>query len=571
MPKIDHSAARTAAHLALLRRPRPLSGREFNALSSAEQLDLLRLAQGRQKYDLLLEAADAPELVARLPAQELYLLVNELGPEDVPELLMLVSDEQLTCFLDLDCWQGESMVPAKVLRWLALLLEAGEGRVLDVAQELEHKLLVLMLRTVVRVVHGPEDIDSDDVRAEAMRRDGGYQLEFVEPEGGKVVVAFLEVLFRHDQDLYLRLLEGVRWELLAGLEEEVYAERGGRLLDLGFPEPAAAHAVYAWLDPERFDPAASAKRPLAPLDEVVPPGFVLSAARPQGLLAAVLADGLDDAGAWELSFLVNKVLLADAVDPGDPEAVRRTVARVGQTLNLALEFLAGSDPQRAALLFRQSYYEHLFRLGFSLTLRLQRRAQVVARSKAGPFLDRPFRALAEALVRNRPAYYEGLDDGGRRGGERPFTTLDEVRRAEEALADVEAQCRLFAGALPFPLPDADTLDLTGCVPSQVADLTLGGLLLTAMANRVLGRSFAPAPIAEAELPELQRLVSRDGLLDTRLREEFAGWLEGLLPGTRAFAAWCCERWQEEFCQVPAAQLDPRFLGGMLIRRGSGSM
>lgn len=566
----DHSAERTASHLALLRRPQPLSGREFNALPVEEQLDLLRLVQGRQKYNLLLETADAPELVARLPAQELYLLLSELGPEDVPELLMLVSDEQLTCFLDLDCWQGESMVPAKVLRWFALLLEAGEGRVLEVAQELDHKLLVLMLRTVVSVVRGPEDIDSDDVRAEAMRRDGGYQLEFVEPEGGKVVVAFLEILFRHDQDLYLRLLEGTRWELLAGLEEEVYAERAGRLLDLGFPEPIAAQAVYAWLDPERFDPAAAVKRPLVPLDEVVPPGFVLTASRPKGLLATVLADGLDDAGSWELSFLVNKVLLADAVDPGDAEAVRRTVARVGQMLNLALEYLAGSDTGRAAVLFRQCYFEHLFRLGFSLTLRLRLRAQVVARSAAGPFLDRPFRAQVEALVRSRPAYYEGLD-GGSRGGERPFVTLDEIRRADEALAGVEAQCRLFAGALPFPLPNADTLDLTGCVPAQFADLTLSGLLLTAMANRVLGRPFAPAPIIDAELPELQRLVSRDGLLDPRLREELVGLLEGLVPGAGTFAAWCCERWQEEFCQVPPAQLDPRFLGGMLIRRGAGRL
>ena len=101
MARIELPREKKVKHLTLLREPRRLTPKEFNALAYAERLEMVRLAHGRQKYDLLIEAKDAEELVRRLPAQELFLLFKELGVEDIPELLPLVTCEQFTTFLDL--------------------------------------------------------------------------------------------------------------------------------------------------------------------------------------------------------------------------------------------------------------------------------------------------------------------------------------------------------------------------------------------------------------------------------------------------------------------------------------
>lgn len=544
--------------------------RTLNALPAADRLTLIRSVPGRQKYRLLLDAADAHELVPQLPAQDLYLLLRELGPEDLPELLALASTEQFTTFIDLDCWVGDELQPRRGLHWLALLLEAGEAKVLEFVREGEPELLALLLRRLVRVVSGPEGIEDEDDRIEAQRRDGGYQLEFLDVDGSKIVAGFLDVLFRNDPELFLQVMEGVRWEMLTTLEEEAYGWRAGRLLDLGFPAPSEARRVYAWLDPERYAGAAKPSTPQAQAASGVAPGFVLAAARPKGLLQTILAAGLDEACGWELSFLANKVLLADGVDPGDAEAVQRTLRRVGDTLGLALEHLAGDDATRAADLFRDCWQEELFRLGHSLTLRLQRRARALLQGSIGAFIDDPSRGVLEALAQPLPGYPLSLDDPGR-SGERTFVRLADVQRAERALTEIEAQQRLFCEALPFALPAGDEWDLTGCLPERVADLTLSGMLLTAVANRILGRELQPVPLAAGDLPDLHRLVSRKGRLDPELRDRTVAWLEELTPGIEPFALWALEQWQQDFCAVPAAALDPRHVGGLIVRlSGSGA-
>lgn len=530
----------------------------YNALPFAERLDLVRYAQGREKYDLLLAAADIAELVAQLPPQELHLLVRELGAEDVPELLALATTEQFTTFLDLDSWQGDRLQASEVLRWLALLLETGEEKVFQTAFELDPALLTLLLRKLVRIVGGPEDAHDDDIRAEAARRDGGYEFEYLDPKSARLVATFLDILSRHDQEFFFSLIEGVRWELEAELEELVYAERLGRLLDQGFPDPQQARAIYAWLDPAGVVAPNERKRPFA-LDDFgrLAPGFPLAAVPSGNLLATLLAKGGESA-AWELAALVNKLLIADGVDVGKPEAVRACAAAAARTLNLALEELCDGDPQRAEQLFASCYLEHLFRAGFSLTLRLQRRARSLRREPFYPWLDGPWRAALEALAQDRPRLHSGE---GR--GERPFASRTDLQAAEAQLAESEALCGLFAGKLPFALPAREGWDLSGCHPATALELTLSDLLLTALGNRLLGRAFAPEPIPAAELAALQQKVTRAGKVDAALRQELRAQLDGLVAGCGPFADWCCDLWEEEFCG--ARDLDPRYLGGLIVR------
>jgi hypothetical protein len=563
MTSIDLPREKKMGHLTILRSPRKLTPREYNALSFGERLEMVRTADGRRKFDLILEAQDAERLVRQLPSQEIYLLIKEIGKEDVPELVQFASTLQITTFLDLDCWKGDLFVGSRALEWLALLMEGGEEKVYQTAIELEFELLVLMLKKLITVPRGPEDYLDDDARMEASQRDGGYEIHYNDAEGGKITAAFIDILHRHDRGFFAHLIEAVRWEQESLLEEEELQLRSGRLQDMGFPDPFESFAIHAWLDPRRFDPMEWKKGSVPSGEPTEAPGFVLTSARPRGILADVLSGGVDAETCWELTFVLNQVIMAHGVDMGDAVAVREAMAEVYRNINLALEHLAGSDAEKAARFFSDVHLQALFRLGFSLGLDLRKRARDLETSPIGAYLDGPFRALVAALNCRIPRFFEGIEDSSR-AGERPFAELRDLQLTGEWLDRLETQRRLFAGIFPFELPAPGDLDLAGFSPADPADITLSDFFLTALANRILERPFFPQPIPREEVPVLHARVCQGGKVSQELRDETVRWLEALLPGAGAFGAWCLDLWEEEFCAHPPEDLDLPFVSGLIL-------
>ncbi len=566
MAKIELPGEKRKGHLTLLRRPRTLTPKEFNALSFEERLEMVRLAEGRAKYQLILDAADCGELVQALPAQDLFVLIKELGMEDVAELVSLASTEQVTTFIDLDSWDADRIQGEAALKWLVpTLAEGNEEKIGQTLRDFDFSLLVLILQQFVTVIHGPETLLDEDQQMDQVDREKIYQVHYRDSETAKLIGGLLDVLYRRDQDFYCQLLEAVRQELPSDLEESVYRQRGHRLMDVGFPDPFEALGLYAPLDPETFDPSDYARSSDSPPVGSVAPGFVLTVARPRDLLAEVLSAGISETSAWDLTFLLNRAMVADRVDVGDRTGIREELDLVYGYLNLALEHLCGADVEKAAGLFDRTYLMPLFRLGFSLPLSLQRRARVLRGSVVGPYLDGPYAGLVTALSSARPRYFTGFEEA-MRAGTRPFANLRDVQRSSEWLSAVEVQHRLFVDCFPFDLPAPGALDLSGCQPEEANQVTLSDFFLTALANRICGRPFLPEPFPAAELGRLQGLVSEDGRLADALRKETLAWLESQQRGAADFGEFCLEVWNAEFCPLDPRHLDPRFIGGLLIRR-----
>ncbi len=562
MTKTDLPHGKTGGQLILLHTARAISGREFNALSFENRLALVREASGRRKYELLVEAPDAERLIRRLPAQEVFLLIKELGLPDVPELLAGVNTDQFTAFLDLDCWQGDLFDGRTAAEWLAVLFEAGEEKVLETMEEMEFPLLILLLKKHMDVLVTPGDFDDENDRSLVGQENAGYEIAYRDAETGKLIAAFLQVLQRHDPRMFVRLLESVRWEHEMELEEENYQERRNRLEALGFPDPFESRVIYAWTDPTDFDPAACRRVGIPDLPSGEAPAFILSAVPAGGLLPEVLAGGIDIETAWELTWLLNRVMIADRLNIGDVSQVREATGEIFRYLNLALEHLCGADVEQATRMFTATYPQSLFRLGFSLTFDLQRRARAIRKSNIGPWLDPPFRAFVDALNREKPRFFQGVE-GNIQAGERPFATLRDLHLTGEWLDRLEAQERLFATKLPFEMPASGAIDLTGCVPENAGELTLTGIFLTALANRLLGRDFLPQPIPAAELAKLHALCRNQSVAE--LRKETVQWLEQLEPGAGVFGNFCLDIWEEDFCAIPPGEIDPRYIHGLIVR------
>jgi hypothetical protein len=549
--------------LSLVRSSRRLASEDFNALTVEERLRLVRNASGKKKYGLLLDARDSEELVRRLPAQEAYLLIKDLGVEDCVELLAMMSTEQLTTLFDLDFWEGEELKPRSVLEWLAMLLETGEDKVVATACEMDLELLTLMMRQFITITRGLESLTDEDALAQG-RSERIYEMDFADSESAKIVGHFLDILYSRERDFFLLLMEAVRHEVGPDIEDAAFTSRSIRLQELGFPDPFEALGVFAYLPPEQFTLEARRKLPFRPGEEgVEAPGFFLAV--PAGhLLEEVLSRGLEPGACWELTYLLNKVMIAERIDISDVEQVGGAMGKVYRYLNIALEYLSEGEFEQALRFFDNSYFEHLFRLGLSLTLDLKKRAEKVRGMAPAFYLDASFQGFVDALCRKRPQLYVGAVEA-QQTGERPFSELKEVQACSRWLDRLEAQMHLFDGRLGFAVPDPQTWDLSGCLPGNPEDVALSDLFLTGLANRLLKRPFAPEPLSSKDLVHLWEQVAgdRQGLLS--LRGETVAWAESLAGGAGDFADHCLDLWAEGLCVLERRDLDPRFVSGLIVR------
>ncbi len=553
MTEISLPAKRQVGHLTLLRQNRKISLAEYNTLTTDEQLHMIHQAQGKQKYDLLINAQQVEKLVPQLHPQELYLTINELGAEYSTELLMLASTEQLTTLLDLDCWDEDNLSPVLSLYWLELLLSTGTEKICQLARQMEPEILTLFLKKHLIILRGLEAYDDDDAE-NAKRMEGLYDVEYFSENAAKIIGAILKIWMEQEQESYLLIMEMIRSENTSVLEEEVYQTRSNRLLDLGIIPSIEAREIYSYRDPETFSPGGKSDFHLES-DNLQNPAALLAQAEPHSLLAEILAGGVDHNLASELLFLANRKMSADNIDIADPGYVAETFQSTYDTLNLALEFLAGMDLDKADKIFHNTYLLHLFQLGHSLIKKLQTRAEAISTGQIYPFLDYPELLFIDSLLLT-PAtlYQETADNEGNQL--QPITSVKGLERVEHRLTQVESLQDLFASKLPFTLPQSER-DMEEC-PS------LSGLFLTAIANQLLEKDFAPTPLAMTDLPLLKEKTFIKEQISATFCQDIHESMQQLAPDCTFFVQFCLDSWEQIFQNLDSLTNESPFSDVLLL-------
>src|SRR5262249_8099876 len=133
--------------------------------------------------------------------------------------------------------------------------------------------------------------------------------------------------------------------------------------------------------------------------------------------------------AASLTALLNRVLVADRVDPADVDLVRETTARARDTLSLGLDRLSAGDVAAAVTLVERVPLSDVFQLGWSLVADLARPAHAPDRAGA---IDRTL----DPLLEGRPLFPCGLDPTPSAGA-RPFRAVDDLRIVETYLRGLQ--------------------------------------------------------------------------------------------------------------------------------------
>ncbi len=412
--------------------------------------EALSRARGKKRLDVLLDARDPQALVRALPPDDLYLAIRDVGLGDAAPVVQLASPDQFKVFLDLDAWSKASIAPRKVLPWLraaragANLEPKAAARWAAKLEALDPEVLFLVLRDTLRIHDLEQDPDPDFASDRFMRTpEGKFIIEFaVDGAEYAAVRGLLDDLYAEDPFKATRLLSALRFEAPSELEETALRWRTGRLADLGWPTLDEALSWFA------RPPKTAPQRAGAPER---PAGFFLATFARGSLLdraAARLAPDDRDAVEAQVVAAANAVLVADAVDPGDLDAVRNAFEAARALLDLGLDRLAGGDDARAAEALAATPVKRLFQEGFGRVLELSWRAQaILRRAGEGTRFGSPIDEALAALAERRPRYFPGVETPRSAWGTieaaayepRHFLSAEDLARTDDALLAAEAK------------------------------------------------------------------------------------------------------------------------------------
>ena len=296
----------------------------------------LQNAHGKRKLDLILSSPNPEQLVATLPAEELYFTLLEIGPDDASELVAMATPEQFRHFVDMAAWRARSEGPrtAEVLRWLRLAREgnAEPEKVRSQIESLDVELLALALIRELRVHELSEDVqpEPENPGMAFYTPDRRFLLEFIGSGEYASVRQLIEDLYAADPFQAGQLIERTRWEVPSELEESARRWRDGRLRDVGVPDYDEAIAFYA----------RPAQRVAGPVPES--PAVQALVAPPRPLLDAALEllSGEELERAEESAvYAANAALVANRVRLDDAEEVGEELRDARATLSLGLELI----------------------------------------------------------------------------------------------------------------------------------------------------------------------------------------------------------------------------------------
>jgi len=453
---------------------------------------------------LSLEAQnDIERAVLELPPQAFVAVARDLSSEQRLDLLLAhASAEQLTSLLDLDAWTRDRVDIPKARGWLAAIVDCYEiagherGRLTDLMHDMDPEMWTLA--TTPGTVVLELDVEEDDSLENALAEleglhsyetpDGSFVVGVPDDEVGRLAVRVIDRVYADSLSAGARLVRSISSALASPIEEDLLRWRAGRLAELGFVEWEEAMRLFRPLDRDAAAQATEVTQVFVP-----DPGPVQDLVSWSG--ADLLANVMDRLSAHEhglrsrqFLLLVNELMAAQHLDPGDAKAQERAVDQARATVQLGLELLARAKPGHPdpdgflAERVETLGLRQIFRVGYGALDKLRHAALAlhgsgrISLERVGSLLDRPFGPAAASLS----AWYPELPVPSTSTGTRPLRSLGDVALATDLIAQAGGLASLAFDARGYGV---DPIWITRV--DEPSRITLGDLIRTAMVHAQL--------------------------------------------------------------------------------------
>jgi hypothetical protein len=556
----------------------------FNSLPVDQQLNIVLGARGKERLRALFFSHNPKELVQKLPELEIFLTVKEVGRSDAIDLVSLTTPEQFQYLLDLDLWKKDRLDPDKVVRWLEILLESGEERVVEFIRSSDLEFLCLLFITFLHITKFEGDPTELMDRNLPFTLDREYFITFRKAEIRPVFQPFLEILYRYDTDTYRRLMESLLSELESDIEETSYRFRNARLADYGFPDMEQALEIYRFVNPGTLPVEETPQVTVHDISEKTQPTFYLTAQGDGPFFSAVFSKVTDplvrDRLREELAGLCNKAMVAESIDLLDIGDMEWVVKKVFHYLNLGLQGLSGEEEGKAVRILRTASLQKVFQAGMGATLLLRKKAETLLKGpwfegdrKNLRFLDSIDKGTMEGVLKRKPGIYRNgvVDD---------FKNLQDLKEVEDVLDRIDVVVTTLREKLNMTPERAREQGWAAGDTEGGKDMSLSTFFLTALANRVLNGRFEIETLDKNRLQDLFSIIFENdgqgrGRLRMEIRRDMTEWLDSTEDDERkrqhlrAFWDFCVDVLEGDFGRIPPGEeIDPRFVRSLMIRASS---
>ena len=570
---------------------------KLNALIRKRSLDLQEKRRSlldipaEQVVENILEAERPAELVHSFPEEDLYLLINEIGPQDALPVISLASAKQWEYILDMDVWEGDRVDPLATTKWLGLLLAADPDRFSRWCADEKKVFTEFFLYHNLDVGIREEDQDPSDFGPEFSTIDDTFYfrvkelpigtnpddkpevsevLEHFKQQRKQLLPALLQKIVNNDYQQYRDLLLEAASIIPAETEEELYRLRNVRLAEKGFLPQDEAVGVYQPLKPQdlperqiKYVETGSTNTPLPPApmatDNLLEKDTLFGSA-----LASIDQVELKMQLQSEFTGLCNSIIIADRKTVSTRQALAEIVKKTCGYIGIGLENLP-DDHQR---LIRTYPLADIFRVGYGQALALKWKAEAWQKEswymQAGlrlSFWGEVFMGVIGGVLIQKPLLFDNYATGTIY---REFQNSDDIRFTDKLLDQIIALDRLFRRLPIKDLPD-----------SQHPPLTYKNLILTLWAKHCLGLQKHPQtalsgiPLKEFQsfFSELWDMHQKPTVISKAIKTSFRDWIShaGNLKADE-FSDWFGDIFtdlfkeiEEEYAQVAVNDLDPRFI------------
>ena len=474
----------------------------------AEQRRELLSLPPETALDRILDAAAPVPLVHSFPEQDLYYLINDIGPEDALPLLAMTSDKQLDYILDAEVWTGDRIDLKTTTRWLNLLLQADAKRSIHWLVREKTDFLEFYLNKNLEVIIREHDQDPSDFGDSFFTMDDMFYVrilddpsvdaadEIVEKARKDTIRKLLTDIAAQDFITYQKILMESPALIPTETEEETYRLRNVRLAEKGFLPFDEAVGVYQPLAAEDLHMRRQKQVIRETFDEILPPApfYPVQIMNDNNLFSEALrkihSNPVLQQLQTEFAGLCNQVIVADRKKIQTRQELKTAVDKVCGYVTIGLRKLVSGvdlpESDQAADWMQSATLSDIFRVGFGAALDLKWRAERWRKDawfekKALPlsFWGEEWLGMLGGLLIKKPLCFDNY-----RSGElyREFNSLEDIRAAGSELDAVIAFDDLLDG-----------MDLQIETPYRF--MTHKNMVLTVWARHCLGMSEAFGPIA----------------------------------------------------------------------------
>lgn len=520
-----------------------------------------------QRLQALIESPFTAEILERIPTQDAYLVVKEAFGSDSSILLTYTPTEKIISFIDLDCWDRDTLSAQSLLEWIAELSEASHETLVRTLEALDPEIIILLFQPYLNVVitQPTDDNIPELIEAGYETLDSNYFFTFSEnTEETAALRNILNMVFNDHQDLYYRIVEGVRWELPSDMEESAYRQHMLRLMELGFPTPDEARSAYRQVKTERilargFRPE---QTPRFGSEEYFIPTIYRDEINktPMALHEDISAD-TRQRFSFELVYLANKIIMADALPLNDMQAMRASTEKALSFTALGLALARRAKAATTQAILDSLNAQSLFSLGYNAVCELQHRMKEILSGVAPHMIPPGIRDITDAL-RPKITSPVGL----------VIASLEQFDHATAMLDRLDTLRRIIRH-IPWKghvLTDTNI---------GVEGLDMENILLTALAVNISSGDLIFRPLRVDELSAFFDRTTEIRGAERHCTAHFhddlctlLSTLDHTIPAEllQATAAGLITRWEEEIAGLgDQSRIDPRFLTCLVVTLKAG--